>query len=73
MCTKKSRSASTLLICKMNFRIYIFSLAIALVCSIELKEQYQRLPNAIAVAGRSFEYFLPPQDGRTQQYKVCCE
>ena len=57
----------------MNFRIYIFCLLITLVCSTGLKEQYQRLPNAIAVAGRSFDYFLPPPDEIKQQYKVCCE
>lgn len=75
VCTEESRS-STLLISKMNFVIHIFCLLITLVCSKELEKQYQRLPNAIAVAGRSFEYFLPTRDGsqqQQQQYKVCCE
>ena len=58
---------------KMNFRIYLFCLLVTLVCSKELEEQYRRLPNAIAVVGRSFEYFLPPPDGSKQQYKVCSE
>ncbi|KAL9973251.1 hypothetical protein ACROYT_G019679 [Oculina patagonica] len=54
----------------MNFRICILSLLVTLICASGLEDQYRRLPNAIAVVGRSFEYFLPPKDGSKQQYKV---
>lgn len=54
----------------MNFKIYIFSLLVTLVCGKESDEQYRRLPNAVAVIGRSFEYFLPPPDGSKKQYEV---
>ena len=57
----------------MNFKIYIFSLLVILVCGKESEEQYRRLPNAIAVVGRTFEYFLPPREGSKQQYKVCSD
>ena len=40
------------------------------ICGKELDDHfYRRLPNTIAVVGRSFEYFLPSHD-EGQQYMV---
>ena len=67
---EKERGIGHFPVFKMNFRIHIFCLLITLTCGTEAKEQPRRLPHAIAVVGRTFEYFLPSQDASQHQYKV---
>lgn len=59
---------------KMNFKPFFFGFLVTLACGKEQKEQefiHSRLPNAIAVVGRSFQYFLSPQVDLPSTLKVC--
>lgn len=58
---------------EMNFRPYILSLLVTLACGKDQEVHYQRLPNAIAVVGRSFKYFLPHQVESHHLYKVSAQ
>ena len=39
-------------------------------CGKEHDNHYSRLPNAIAVIGRPFKYYLPHQNGNEGEYEV---
>ena len=56
---------------KMNFKPYFFSFLVTLACGKEQEFIHSRLPNAIAVVGRSFQYFLSPQVDLPNTFKVC--
>ena len=50
--------------------MYIFLLMLTVICGKEHDNHYSRLPNAIAVIGRPFKYYLPYQNGNQGEYEV---
>ena len=62
--------ASHFAVYKMNVRLFCVCFLLTLTYGKDLGKEYRQLPNVIAVVGRSFEYFLPHQDGSERPYKV---